>query len=198
MTTRRSFVCASANAHKVAEMQAMLNGLVELAPRPPDLADVDEVGDTLVDNAILKAVAVSAHVGHAALADDTGLEVDALNGEPGVRSARYAGEPADDARNRTKLLDALHGVPDRSARFRTVLAIADTDGSVVCIEGECDGTIATEQRGSNGFGYDSVFIPRDGDGRTFAEMTADEKNSISHRSRAIDALRLYLMSPQRR
>lgn len=198
MSTRRTFVCASANAHKVAEMQAMLNGLVELVPRPPDIADVDEVGDTLVDNAILKAVAVSAHVGHAALADDTGLEVDALNGEPGVRSARYAGEPADDARNRTKLLDALHGAPDRSARFRTVLAIADTDGSVVCIEGECEGTIATEQRGSNGFGYDSVFIPRDGDGRTFAEMTADEKNSISHRSRAIDALRLYLLSPQRR
>lgn len=175
----------------------MLNGLVDLTPRPADLADVDESGDTLIDNAILKAIAVAQHTKSAALADDTGLEVDALDGRPGVRSARFAGEPADDARNRARLLDELRGVTNRSARFRTVLAIAEPDGTVMCVEGECEGEIIDAERGANGFGYDSVFVPRDGDGRTFAEMSADEKNLLSHRSRAIDALRLYLLNPNR-
>lgn len=190
-------MCASANAHKVAEMQAMLNGLVDLTARPADLADVDESGDALIDNAILKAVAVAQHTKSAALADDTGLEVDALDGRPGVRSARFAGEPVDDARNRARLLDEMRGVTNRTARFRTVLAIAEPDGTVMCVEGECEGEIIDAERGTNGFGYDSVFVPRDGDGRTFAEMSADEKNSLSHRSRAIDALRLYLLNPNR-
>lgn len=185
-------VCATANPHKVAELSRLLAGRVTVLPRPDHVGEIDETGATLVDNALLKATAIAAASGRVALADDTGLEVDALGGAPGVRSARYAGDGADDADNRGRLLEDLAraGVPDarRTARFRTVIALVDPDGAAVCFEGECRGTIARAERGSGGFGYDAVFVADDGDGRTFAEMAPDEKDALSHRRRAVDAL----------
>ena len=183
---------ASANPKKVAELEALLGDQVDVRPRPSDLADVVEDGATLEDNAALKARAVAHFSGALALADDTGLFVDALGGRPGVRSARYAGEPPDDQANVAKLLAELDQAgaatrQQRSARFRTVIALAAPDGSVQVVDGTCEGWIAEEPRGSAGFGYDPVFVPADGDGRTFAEMSAGEKASVSHRARALAA-----------
>lgn len=192
MTLR--LVAASANPGKVAEMAALLAGAgAVLEPRPAGLAEVAEDADTLVGNARLKAQAVVDAAGAAALADDTGLEVDALGGAPGVRSARYAGEGASDADNVSKLLDALEAsgaaaASARTARFRTVMVVRWPDGRELCAEGAAEGVIALDRRGEHGFGYDSVFVPTEGDGRTFAEMTAAEKNAISHRGRALRAL----------
>jgi XTP/dITP diphosphohydrolase len=181
-------VCASANPHKVAEIEDLMRGVVDLQPRPTDLPDVDENADTLVDNARLKALAVSAATGLPALADDTGLEVASLGGAPGVRTARYAGEPPNDTNNRAKLLNELDGCVDRSARFRTVAILCFPDGRELVAEGVCEGVIASAERGDRGFGYDPVFVPREGDGRTFAEMTIDEKHVLSHRGRAFRAV----------
>ena len=188
-------VCASANVHKVEEMNALLTDIVHLVPRPAELGEVHETGSTLLENAVIKAEAVAAFVHADAIADDTGLEVDALDGAPGVWSARFAGEPPSDARNRALLLERLAGIVNRSARFRTVLAIVRADGTVIHADGTCNGTIALAERGDNGFGYDSVFIPNDGDGRTFAELSSDEKNAMSHRARAVVALRELLPTP---
>jgi XTP/dITP diphosphohydrolase len=183
-------VTASANPDKVAEIAAILGDAVDLAPRPADLADVVEDGETLEDNARLKAVAVCEAAGEGAVADDTGLEVDALDGAPGVFTARFAGEHATYADNVAKMLADMEGVPEgqRGARFRTVALVRFPDGSELVAEGVVDGTIATEARGDRGFGYDPLFIPADGDGRTFAQMTADEKHAVSHRGRAFRAL----------
>jgi XTP/dITP diphosphohydrolase len=181
-------VCASANPGKVAEMATLLDGVVELAPRPTDVPDIDEDADTLEGNAMLKASVICEATESAALADDTGLEVDALNGAPGVRTARFAGVGSSDADNRRHLLTLLTGRTDRTARFRTVMTIVRPDGSTMTVAGVCEGTIATSERGTRGFGYDSVFIPAEGDGRTFAEMDATEKNAISHRAKAMTAL----------
>ncbi len=188
-------VCASANVHKVEEMNALLTDIVHLVPRPAELGEVHETGSTLLENAVIKAEAVAAFAHADAIADDTGLEVDALDGAPGVWSARFAGEPLSDARNRALLLERLAGIVNRSARFRTVLAIVRADGTVIHADGTCNGTIALAERGDNGFGYDSVFIPNDGDGRTFAELSSDEKNALSHRARAVVALRELLPTP---
>jgi XTP/dITP diphosphohydrolase len=188
-------VCASANVHKVEEMNALLTDIVHLVPRPAELGEVHETGSTLLENAVIKAEAVAAFSHADAIADDTGLEVDALDGAPGVWSARFAGEPLSDARNRALLLERLAGIVNRSARFRTVLAIVRADGTVIHADGTCNGTIALAERGDNGFGYDSVFIPNDGDGRTFAELSSDEKNAMSHRARAVVALRELLPTP---
>lgn len=181
-------VCASANPDKVAEIEALLDGVVELLPRPADVPDVVEDADTLEGNARLKAVAICDATGLPAVADDTGLEVAALGGAPGVYTARFAGEHATYADNRAKLIDALSGATDRSARFRTVALLRYPDGTEVVAEGVCDGVVPTEQRGARGFGYDAVFQPLDGDGRTFAEMTEDDKHALSHRGRAFRAL----------
>lgn len=181
-------VCASANPRKVEELARLMPRRIELLPRPATVGEVDESAPTLEGNAIIKAVEVANHAEAWAIADDTGLEVRALGGEPGVRSARYAGEPVDDAANRAKLLAAMNGVTDRRARFRTVVAVVSWQGDIHYVTGECAGTIAAEERGSNGFGYDSVFVPDDGDGRTFAEMSAAEKDAVSHRSRAMAQL----------
>ncbi len=181
-------VCASANPDKVAEIQRLLAGEVELLPRPDHVPDVVEDADTLIGNARLKAVAIMRATGLPAIADDTGLEVDALGGAPGVYTARYAGEGCSYADNRTKMLAELDGVVDRSAAFKTVAMIAWPDGSELAFEGVCAGTIATEERGSVGFGYDAIFVPADGDGRTFAEMDHVEKNALSHRGRAFRGL----------
>ena len=180
-------VLASANPDKAAEIAAILAGH-ELLPRPPDVPDVDETGTTLEENARLKAVALVEATGQAAVADDTGLEVRALGGAPGVYSARYAGEDASYADNVAKLLGALDGIEDRRARFRTVALARFPDGREVVAEGVVDGTIAVAARGEAGFGYDPLFVPDEGDGRTFAEMTADDKHAISHRGRAFRAL----------
>ncbi|MEI8398820.1 MAG: RdgB/HAM1 family non-canonical purine NTP pyrophosphatase [Actinomycetes bacterium] len=181
-------VCASANPHKVEELARLLPSWVELVPRPSDIGDIDEDAPTLEGNAIIKAVEIANHASEWAIADDTGLEVDALNGAPGVRSARFAGEHATDAENRALLLAELDGVTNRSARFRTVVALVSSKGDIHFVGGECAGTIAEMERGDSGFGYDSLFIPTDGDGRTFAEMTASEKDAVSHRGRAISQL----------
>lgn len=178
-------VCASANPKKVVELARMLPEWVTLVPRPDTVGDVEETAPTLEGNAIIKAVEVANAVSEWAIADDTGLEVVELNGEPGVRSARFAGEDATDAENRALLLQRLDGVSDRSARFRTVVALVDAKGEMHFLAGECAGTIALEERGDSGFGYDSLFIPNEGDGRTFAEMSAEEKDAISHRGRAL-------------
>jgi XTP/dITP diphosphohydrolase len=189
-------VLASANPDKVAEIAAILGPSVELRPRPPDLPDVVEHGDTLEANARLKAQAVCEATGEPAVADDTGLEVDALGGAPGVRTARFAGDGATYADNVAKLVAELGGVPagSRGARFRTVALARFPDGTEVVAEGTVDGTIATEPRGDQGFGYDPVFVPAEGDGRTFAEMSGDEKHTISHRGRAFRALAERLTS----
>ena len=180
-------VLASANPDKAAEIAAALVGS-EILPRPTDLPDVEETGATLEDNARLKARAVVAATGQAAVADDTGLEVVALEGAPGVTSARYAGTGASYDDNVAKLLAALEGVEDRRARFRTVAVACFPDGTEVMAEGVVEGAITTERRGRGGFGYDPVFAPEGGKGRTFAQMAPDEKNAVSHRGRAFRAL----------
>lgn len=181
-------VCASANPKKVDELARMLPSWVQLLPRPDNVGEVDETAPTLEGNATIKAVEIAHAAGDWALADDTGLLVDALNGEPGVRSARFAGDDATDADNRALLLQKLDGITNRTARFKTVLAVVHPSGEMHFVSGECEGAIALTERGENGFGYDSVFIPRDGNGRTFAEMTPSEKDELSHRGRALSKL----------
>ena len=180
-------VLATANPDKALEIAAMLPGF-DVVPRPAGLLDVDETADTLEGNARLKAVAVCDATGEVAVADDTGLEVVALDGRPGVRAARYAGLGATYTDNVAKLLAELDGVADRRARFRTVALARFPDGREVVAEGTVEGAIAAAPRGSAGFGYDPVFVPDDGDGRTFAEMTRAEKEAVSHRGRAFRAL----------
>ena len=182
---------ATRNAHKLEEIRQIFDvpGLqIVSAFDFPDVPDVIEDGATLEANAVKKAVELALATGLYALADDTGLEVRALDGEPGVYSARYAGEPADYAANNRKLLQALDGIEDRTAQFRCVIALSEPGGRAQYVEGICPGRIATEPRGSNGFGYDPLFVP-DGYDRTFAELSSDEKNRISHRARALSEAR---------
>jgi XTP/dITP diphosphohydrolase len=187
------FVLATANPDKAREIVALLGEeapSLELVARPPEVPDVDEVGETLEDNARIKAVALCAATSLPAVADDTGLHVDALGGAPGVHTARYAGEDATYADNVEKLLSELEGVdaPARTARFSTVALARWPDGREVAAIGEVEGTITTSARGEGGFGYDPLFVPVEGDGRTFAEMSADEKHRVSHRGRAFRTL----------
>ncbi|MBK5289773.1 MAG: RdgB/HAM1 family non-canonical purine NTP pyrophosphatase [Acidimicrobiia bacterium] len=184
-------VLATANPDKAREIEAALADQgFDLIPRPVDLPDVDETGDTLLANARLKALALGAATGLAALADDTGLEVDALGGAPGVFSARYAGPDATYAANVAHLLGAMESARRnaRTARFRTVVVLVRPDGSEVVADGVVEGVIADSPRGSGGFGYDPVFVPAGSGGRTFAEMSMTEKQQISHRGRALRAL----------
>ena len=183
-------VCASANPDKVAEMAEVLAGAAVLLPRPETMGDVAEDADDLTGNARLKAQAVCRFSGAAALADDTGLEVDALGGAPGVHSARYAGDDASYADNLARLMHELRDVPpgQRTARFRSVVMVCFPDGTEVAAEGVVEGVISTEARGAGGFGYDPVFAPVEGDGRTFSEMGPAAKNAMSHRGRALRAL----------
>ncbi|MHB8682337.1 MAG: RdgB/HAM1 family non-canonical purine NTP pyrophosphatase [Acidimicrobiales bacterium] len=198
---RLRLVLGTANPDKAAEIVAIVRGelgdAVELLARPSEVGEVDETGDTLEDNARLKAMALLEATGTASVADDTGLEVDALGGAPGVYSSRYARPHATYAENVAKLLAELERVgattPEaRRARFRTVALACFPGGREVVADGVVEGTIAPEARGTNGFGYDPVFVPDDGDGRTFAEMTADEKHARSHRGRAFRALAVGL------
>jgi len=187
------FVLATANPDKAAEIERILvdaGAPVELVPRPADVPDVEETGITLEDNARLKAVALAAATGLPAIADDTGLEVDALGGAPGVYSARFAGPDATYADNCAHLLARMADVPagSRSARFVTVAVACWPDGREVAAFGEVVGHITEVPRGDGGFGYDPVFVADDADGVTFAEMNAAEKHAISHRGRAFRTL----------
>lgn len=187
---RWRLVLATANPDKAAEIEVIVAPLgIEVQPRPAGLPDVEETGDTLEENARLKAAAIATATGDAALADDTGLEVEALGGAPGVWSARYAGEDATYADNVAKLLDALDGVPAerRRAWFRTVVMVCWPDGRELKAEGVTAGTIAGAARGRTGFGYDPVFVPDEGGGQTYAEL-GPAKHAISHRARALQAL----------
>jgi XTP/dITP diphosphohydrolase len=181
---RLRLVCASANPDKVAEIAAILGDTVELLPRPEHVPDVVEDADTLEGNARLKATAVCEASGLPAVADDTGLEVDALGGAPGVYAARYAGEGATYADNRRRLLRELDGIDDRRAVFRTVALVRWPDGAELVAEGVCSGSIALTEQGERGFGYDAVFVPDEGGGRSFGEMSEDDKHAVSHRGRA--------------
>ena len=182
-------VMASANAHKALEITQILTDH-EIEPRPDSLGEIVEDQETLEGNARLKASAVCAEAKSPAVADDTGLEVDALAGLPGVRSARFAGDSASDAENLSKLLEDMQHVPSgqRTARFRTVAVVVFPDGKEFVAHGVVEGSIAEEPRGTGGFGYDSVFVPDEGGGSTFAEMQAQHKNLISHRGRAFRSL----------
>ena len=188
MSSLPQLVSATANPHKLAEIAGILDGLVELLPRPAHVAEVVEDAGTLEGNARLKATAVCMATGMAAVSDDTGLFVDALDGAPGVDTAYYAGPEATYAENRSKLLAALEGSAERSASFRTVVMVVWPDGNELVVTGLCQGSIALAELGTRGFGYDPIFIPSDGDGRSFSEMTDAEKNAISHRGRAFTAL----------
>jgi XTP/dITP diphosphohydrolase len=191
-------VAATANPDKLAEIRDILEPAgVVLLPRPAWLPPVEETGDTLEENALIKARAVMAATGKASVADDTGLEIAALGGAPGVHTARFAGEGATYDENVDLLLSRLEGVCDRGARFRTVAAVAFADGSELVAEGSVRGTIAANRRGKGGWGYDPVFIPEEGGGRTFAEMTPAEKNASSHRARAFHRLVALLAARNR-
>ncbi|WP_457652972.1 RdgB/HAM1 family non-canonical purine NTP pyrophosphatase [Rhodocaloribacter sp.] len=186
-------VLATRNPGKVREVRALLAGLpvtLRTAASFEDAPEVLEDAPTLEGNARKKALALHRHTGLPTLADDTGLEVTALGGRPGVHSARFAGPDADDAANRAKLLRELSGAADRSARFRTVVAFVE-DGEVRLFEGVCPGRILEEERGAGGFGYDALFVP-EGETRTFAELGPAEKNAVSHRGRALRKLAAYL------
>ena len=187
-------VLATKNPHKLEEILSILGeipGVEFLTFRDIPLPDVEETGGTLEENAILKATSVARETGLPALAEDTGLEVEALGGAPGVRSARFAGEDKDYRANNEKLLGLLKGVTDRRARFRTVAVLALPDGRTWTAEGVLEGRIAETPRGEGGFGYDPLFIP-EGETRTLAEMSPEEKNRISHRRKALEAMRSIL------
>lgn len=193
-------VLASANPDKVREIAAVLGDAVTLVGRPDAVPEVVEDGDTLEANARLKAVSICTATGEPAVADDTGFEIDALGGAPGVMAARFAGADATYADNVAKVLVELERVAarrpeQRRARFRTVALVRWPDGRELVVDGSVEGTIVDAARGSAGFGYDPIFVPDDGDGRTFAEMDPAEKHAISHRGRAFRALATALASP---
>jgi XTP/dITP diphosphohydrolase len=194
-------VLATANPDKAAEISAIVageaDGRIVLLPRPPALGEVEETGATLEDNARLKAAAVLHATGLPVIADDTGLEVDALGGAPGVFSSRYSGPGATYEDNVSLLLSELRARgatgQERRAKFRTVALASFTDGTEIVAQGLVEGTIADEPRGTGGFGYDPVFVPDGADGRTYAQISALEKNARSHRARAFRALVVGLM-----
>ena len=187
MDAIKTLFIATANAHKLGEIRAIFQvpslHILDMHDIP-GLPDVVEDRETFEGNACKKATELAAATGHWTLADDSGLEVDALDGAPGVYSARYAGEPADYAANNAKLLRALDGLDDRRARFRCVIALSDPQGKTRTVDGTCEGRMALTACGGQGFGYDPLFIP-EGDTRTFAEMTDEEKHARSHRGRAL-------------
>ena len=195
-------VLATRNRKKAGEIRRLLRDLdirIRTLDDFPGCPAVPEDGRTYEENAVKKAVVVAGHTGQTALADDSGLEVDALDGAPGVRSARYAGERADDRMNLDKLLEDLRAVDGarRQARFVCCIALALPDGRVQTFSGTAQGTLGTEPRGSRGFGYDPIFYPR-GARLTFAEMDDDDKHAISHRGIALQALKRYLAAKRDR
>ena len=187
---RSSLYVATHNAHKLREMSEILP---DFEVRADDPEGVEETAPDFIGNALIKVRAIAArHRGDWCLADDSGLEVAALGGAPGVRSARYAGEPSDTSANNALLLKNLAGVADRRANFTCAVALVDPDGVEHTFEGKCFGRIATAASGGGGFGYDPLFWP-DGFERSFAELSAAEKNAISHRGRALEAVRRHIL-----
>ncbi|MCS6982502.1 MAG: RdgB/HAM1 family non-canonical purine NTP pyrophosphatase [Flavobacteriales bacterium] len=189
-----TLLLGTSNAGKLREMRAILQplGIQVLAPSEVgDIGPPPESGTTLEANALAKARYYFQWSGLPTLADDSGLEVDALKGAPGVQSAHLAGPQASDSENVQKLLHLLAGVADRRARFRTVLAFVPVQGREHLFEGVIEGILTTEPQGTHGFGYDPVFVP-EGSDRTFAQMTLEEKNRFSHRRRALDAFIRFL------
>jgi XTP/dITP diphosphohydrolase len=185
-------IFATNNEHKIREIKSMLPESVTIRSLL-DINyydDIPEPGETLEENALIKARTIHSFTGLPTFADDTGLEIESLNGEPGVRSARYAGDSKEMNQNILKVLRLLENMPNRKARFRTVIALI-VDGREFTFEGVVGGTITSEKRGAAGFGYDPVFIP-DGYSQTFAEMSPEEKNRISHRSEALGKLVQFL------
>lgn len=184
-------ILATNNQHKRDELLALLQNEVGSAVEVQTLEEagitieIEETGDTLEENALIKARAIFSLTKLPTIADDTGLEVDALGGAPGVYSARYAGEKVSYDDNVQKLLAEMLGRDDRGARFRTVIAYIDQNGDEQLFQGEVEGTIAHDKRGSNGFGYDPIFEPNEANGKTFAELSSEAKNLISHRARAL-------------
>ena len=195
--TRRPLLIATFNIGKLKELRQLLAQFpLEILDlnRFPSIQPIAETGDTFTENASLKAAGYASQTRLLTMADDSGLEVDALDGAPGVHSARYAHEGASDSERTARLLDQLsQRVPGgRTARFRSVIAIAAEDGAILNIsQGTCEGHITTAPRGNNGFGYDPIFVP-DGFEQTFAEMRTDVKNRISHRARALAATSQFL------
>ena len=188
-------VLATTNSAKVKEFVGILGETAEIVVFG-DLPPVVEDGETLIENAFKKARSAADNLGCIALADDSGLFVDALGGRPGVHSARFAGPDSSDAANRSKLFSMLEGIGDRTAHFETVLCLCAPGAGfedALYFEGRCEGHLSGQERGSNGFGYDPMFVPHEGDGRTFGEMTPDEKSELSHRSRAISKLKDFLV-----
>ena len=195
MTDLKKIVFATNNAHKLEELRQIMGGHYQVL----SLADIDcheeipETASTIEGNARLKAEYVKQHYGYDCFSDDTGLEIDALGGEPGVMSARYGGVAHDSERNIDKVLRLMSEVPleQRTAHFRTAICLIK-DGEEHLLEGRVDGRILTERHGTGGFGYDSIFQPNEGDGSTFAQMTPEQKNAMSHRGRAVAALTQFL------
>ena len=191
----KKIVFATNNAHKLQELRQMIGehyevlGLADIGCHE----DIPETADNIEGNAQMKARYVKEHYGYDCFSDDTGLEIDALNGEPGVHSARYAGPGHDSEANIDKVLKLLDGVgtTDRTARFRTAIALLQGD-ELHMFEGQVEGIILTERHGTGGFGYDSIFQPVEGDGSTFAQMSPQDKNCISHRGRAVARLVAFL------
>jgi XTP/dITP diphosphohydrolase len=191
---RRRVVVATRNRHKMRELAEILDSL-ELVPAPEEVEFPPEDGETFADNALAKARGVHAATGSTTIADDSGIEARALNGEPGVRSARYAGPQASDEENLELLLSRLDRAADRSVSYECVLVYMDEGGAEHLFEGRCEGELARKPRGTGGFGYDPAFIPHDtgpGDRRTMAELPAAEKHAISHRGRAARRLARWL------
>ncbi len=192
----RRLLLATRNAHKTREFRQMLGSRFSISDLSlhPEIDEVLETGTSFEENARLKASAVSEKIPGLIVADDSGLEVDSLGGEPGVRSARYAGEDASDIANRAKLLQALAALPSsvsRQARFRCVLILAMGGEMIATFEGVVEGSIARQQEGDGGFGFDPIFLPNESS-RTFAQLSAEEKNSISHRGIAVAQLCAFL------
>jgi XTP/dITP diphosphohydrolase len=195
---------ASHNPHKLRELGRICDGwpvawVTVQNHDPAAFPDVEETGDTYLENALLKARAIAAALDIPAIADDSGIEVDALGGKPGPRSARYAGEHATDEDNLERLMRSLKGIPGagRTARYRCVAALSYPDGTELHADGRCEGTLETRRRGARGFGYDPIFVP-EGWEETMAELTDEQKDRISHRGRAFRALAELLAVPDSR
>jgi XTP/dITP diphosphohydrolase len=192
----RTIILATTNQGKIAEIRELLDGIAEIV-LPDNLPNVVEDGSSLAENAYKKAKSAADFLNLEAVADDSGLFVEGINGMPGVHSARYAGNDADDYSNRQKLLAELAEVENRKAYFSTVICLCSPHQAFQeanFFEGRCQGTISWEEIGTNGFGYDSIFVPDDGDGRTFAQMNSAEKAKYSHRARAIEQFKNALRS----
>ena len=192
----RKLVVSTGNKHKILEIREILEGLNIEVLSKNDIGfegfDIVEDGETLEDNSIKKAKALSDKTDYIVIADDTGLFVNALNGEPGVYSSRYAGQEGNDKKNCEKLINNLEGIEDRSAYFKTVIALITEDKKILKAEGICKGMIIEEARGDKGFGYDPIFVP-EGFDKTFAELGHDVKNKISHRALALIELKNILI-----